>query len=83
LWSEFWSKYSDSGYRSVVTHATIAELAKGLRRLGVGPGDRVALLAATRPEWTVCELAVAGTGAVCVPIYPTSSGAAGRAGIRW
>jgi long-subunit acyl-CoA synthetase (AMP-forming) len=55
--------------------ATIAELAEGLRRRGIGPGDRVAPPAAIRPEWTVCDLAVAGTGAVCVPIYPTRAGA--------
>ncbi|MBO2451597.1 long-chain fatty acid--CoA ligase [Actinomadura barringtoniae] len=49
------------------------ELARGLVALGVTPGERVAVLAETRPEWTVCSLAIAAAGAVCVPVYPTNS----------
>src|SRR4051812_17804162 len=54
--------------------ATIAtEIALGLIALGIEPGDRVALMAETRPEWTYCHLAITLAGAVVVPIYPTSS----------
>jgi long-chain acyl-CoA synthetase len=49
------------------------EIAAGLAHLGVVPGDRVALLAGTRPEWTLCDLGVLCAGAVVVPIYHTSS----------
>ena len=49
------------------------ELARGLVALGVAPGDRVAILANTRPEWTLVDCAVFLTGAVAVPIYQTSS----------
>ena len=49
------------------------ELALGLRALGIAPGDRVALLCSTRPEWTYCDLAITMAGGVVVPIYPTSS----------
>jgi long-chain acyl-CoA synthetase len=49
----------------------VEALALGLRRLGVGPGTRVALLSETRYEWAVADLAVMGLGAIVVPIYPT------------
>ncbi|MBI2705731.1 MAG: long-chain fatty acid--CoA ligase [Actinobacteria bacterium] len=59
------------------TYAQLGEmvrpLAKGLLRAGVGPGDRVCILSNTRFEWTVANLAVSATGAIVVPIYPTSS----------
>ena len=57
----------------VELEASVNDIADGLIALGVRPGDRVALLAETRPEWTICDLAIAGIGAVCVPVYPTSS----------
>jgi len=51
--------------------ADVERLAMGLRDLGVGPGDHVALLSETRYEWAVADLAILGLGAVTVPIYPT------------
>src|SRR5919204_6489974 len=51
----------------------VAEIALGLIDLGIAPGDRVALLCNTRPEWTYCDFAIAGVGGVVVPIYPTNS----------
>jgi long-chain acyl-CoA synthetase len=51
----------------------VNECASALVDKGVSPGDRVALLAQTCPEWTVCDLAIAAVGAVCVPVYPTNS----------
>jgi long-chain acyl-CoA synthetase len=54
--------------------ATIVdELALGLVALGITAGDRVCVLANTRPEWTHASLAISRAGAVVVPIYPTSS----------
>ncbi|MFJ8436117.1 AMP-dependent synthetase/ligase [Kitasatospora sp. NPDC094019] len=50
---------------------TVDRLAAGLIRLGVRPGDHVGLVAETRPEWTLCDLAVARAGAVSIPVYPT------------
>ncbi|HUA06586.1 MAG TPA: long-chain fatty acid--CoA ligase [Solirubrobacteraceae bacterium] len=51
----------------------VDELALGLLGLGVEPGDRVSLLANTRPDWTYASLAISRVGAVVVPIYPTNS----------
>jgi long-chain acyl-CoA synthetase len=51
----------------------VDEIALGLVGLGLEPGDRVALLANTRPDWTYSSLAISRAGAVVVPIYPTNS----------
>src|SRR6185312_10449092 len=67
---------SAEGWREV-TYAELAEtverLALGLIGLGVQVGERVAILAKTRAEWTYADLAVTAAGAVVVPIYPTNS----------
>lgn len=49
----------------------IRDLGLGLGALGVEPGDRVAILSDSRPEWVVADLAALTAGAVTVPIYPT------------
>jgi long-chain acyl-CoA synthetase len=51
----------------------VREIAAGLLALGVGRGDRVALLAGTRAEWTLCDLGALCAGAVVVPVYHTNS----------
>jgi long-chain acyl-CoA synthetase len=53
--------------------STVDAVAQGLIDAGVAPGDRVCLLADTRPEWTYAQLAVLAAGAILVPIYPSSS----------
>jgi len=53
--------------------AEVAGVAKGLVAGGVRAGDRVALLARTRYEWTVLDYAIWTAGAVVVPVYETSS----------
>lgn len=57
----------------------VDELASGLVAAGVGPGDRVALMASTRLEWILVDLAVWTAGAITVPVYPSSS----PAQLRW
>ncbi len=51
----------------------VCEVALGLAALGVSRGDHVAILAESRPEWVVVDLAVLALGAVSVPLYPTLS----------
>jgi long-chain acyl-CoA synthetase len=53
--------------------AEVRELAAGFIAAGIRSGDRVALMSATRYEWTVVDYAILTAGAVTVPIYPTSS----------
>jgi len=49
------------------------EIARGLIAVGIGPGDTVAILASTRPEWTLVDCGVLCAGATVVPIYFTNS----------
>jgi long-chain acyl-CoA synthetase len=51
----------------------VSEVGRGLIDLGINPGDRVAILCTTRPEWTYADFGIATAGAVVVPIYPTNS----------
>ncbi len=51
----------------------IRATAKGLIASAVKVGDRVAIMAKTRYEWTVLDFAIWYAGAVVVPIYETSS----------
>lgn len=51
----------------------VLEVAAGLMGLGVGAGDRVCVMSATRYEWSLLDYAIWSAGAVTVPIYETSS----------
>src|SRR5947199_354813 len=63
------------GWREV-TWQTMAErvraIAAGLIDSGVAPGDRVALLSNTRPEWMEIDFAILACGALTVPIYEST-----------
>jgi long-chain acyl-CoA synthetase len=51
----------------------VRRLALGLIDLGVQKGDKVSILANTRPEWTYFDFAALTAGATVVPIYQTNS----------
>ena len=51
----------------------IRSIAKGLIAHGIARGDRVAIMAKTRYEWTILDFAIIYCGAITVPIYETSS----------
>ena len=51
----------------------VRSLSLGLIDLGVERGDKVAILANTRPEWTYFDFAALTAGATVVPIYQTNS----------
>ncbi|GKQ39660.1 long-chain fatty acid--CoA ligase [Streptomyces sp. A012304] len=53
--------------------AEVHAVAKGLIAEGLMPGDRVAVMARTRYEWTLLDFAAWAAGLVTVPVYPTSS----------
>jgi long-chain acyl-CoA synthetase len=52
---------------------TVRALSLGLMGLGVEKGDKVSILANTRPEWTYFDFAALTAGAVVAPIYQTNS----------
>lgn len=53
--------------------ARVRALARGLIACGLAPGDRVALMSATRLEWPLVDYAILAAGGVTVPVYETSS----------
>ncbi len=66
----------DGSWRQVSTAQFLADvrrLAKGLVAAGVAAGDSLAILASTRYEWAVADLAAWFAGAVVVPVYETSA----------
>ncbi|HEV2074667.1 MAG TPA: AMP-dependent synthetase/ligase [Thermoleophilaceae bacterium] len=70
-------RYSDAGswrdvsYRELGT--IVREIGRGLIALGIEPGERVAILSQTRPEWTYADFGALCAGAVSVPVYQTNS----------
>ena len=67
----------DTGSWVGKTYAEVGEVVKGLSLglidLGIAKGDKVAILANTRPEWTYFDFAALTAGATVVPIYQTNS----------
>jgi long-chain acyl-CoA synthetase len=51
----------------------VAALAASLRRIGLEPGDRVALVSENRPEWLIADLGIMAAGCVTVPTYTTNT----------
>src|SRR5438067_1326415 len=51
----------------------IAALSAGLKRIGLQPGDRVALVSENRPEWLIADLGIMAAGCVTVPTYTTNT----------
>lgn len=51
----------------------VANVAAGLRAQGVSPGDRVALVSDSRPEFLIADTAIMAIGAVTVPTYTTNT----------
>ncbi len=67
---------TDGGWQPVTAAqfaGRVGAVAAGLIAGGIGPGDRVGLMAPTSLEWAVCDFAIWAAGAVTVPIYETSS----------
>ena len=70
-----WSKHEET-WRPLSWRAAgdeISALSRGLRALGVAPGDRVALVSENRPEWVLAELAIMAARAITVPAYTTNT----------
>jgi long-chain acyl-CoA synthetase len=59
------------GVSSADLRAAVEETSMGLVSLGVGGGDRVAIVSENRPEWAIADLATLCAGAVDVPVYVT------------
>ncbi len=65
----------DGAWREVAWHDVafaVREIAAGLIDGGLVPGDKVAILAGTRPEWVDADLAIYAAGGITVPIYQSN-----------
>src|SRR5262249_41657567 len=70
-----WSKHQGT-YRATSWGATaeaVGALSRGLRALGIRPGERVGLVSENRPEWVIADLAIMAAGAITVPAYTTNT----------
>ncbi len=61
-----WKKYSTQDFVTI-SH----KLSAGLLKLGLQPGDKVAIISPNRPEWNFVDQACLEMGIVTVPMYPT------------
>ena len=52
----------------------VLHLARGLRKNGVNPGDRVAIFSENRLGWAISDFGIQSAGAITVPIYATNTG---------
>src|SRR5437660_10151440 len=70
-------RYKRDGEWRDVTYAQLSEIVQeiglGLIDLGLQPGERICILANTRPEWSYADMAATSAGLVVVPIYQTNS----------
>ncbi len=67
---------TDAGWQSLnwrQAGAQVFALAAGLVDLGVEPGERVAIVSATRIEWVLVDLAITCAGAATTTVYPSTA----------
>ena len=64
-------EWADISYAQLGT--IVREIALGLVDLGLEPGDKVSILAHTRPEWSQACFGILTAGGVLVTIYQTNS----------
>src|SRR3984957_9623980 len=70
-------RYKRDGAWHDVSYGELAEIVQeiglGLIDLGIEGGERLCILANTRPEWSYADMGATSAGAVVVPIYQTNS----------
>jgi long-chain acyl-CoA synthetase len=71
LWAKKDGQWRSTSWREAAD--TVAGLAAGLKRIGLGRGDTVMLVSENRPEWCIADLAIMAAGCVTVPAYVTNT----------
>ena len=68
------------GNSALETQSTVNKLSAGLIKLGISGNDytaegadKIAIISNNRPEWVFTDLAVQQTGAILIPLYPTTN----------
>ena len=63
-----WISFSTEEVQSIIDNFSL-----GLLKLGVTPGDKLAIISPNRTEWNFVDLGILQIGCVDVPIYPNIS----------
>jgi long-chain acyl-CoA synthetase len=70
-----WTPYSTTKVNDIIN-----QLSAGLLKLGISGNDftaegadKIAIISNNRPEWLFVDMAVQQTGAILIPIYPTTN----------
>ncbi|MCP4327714.1 MAG: long-chain fatty acid--CoA ligase [Alphaproteobacteria bacterium] len=71
LWSKRDGNYSPQSWIEV--RDEISNIYRGLKAIGIEPGDRVALVAENQPKWLIADCAIMACGAITVPAYTTNT----------
>ena len=71
LWAKSEDDWRPTSWRDAARQ--VSALSAALRRIGLEPGDRVALVSENRPEWLIADLAIMAAGCVTVPTYTTNT----------
>lgn len=70
-------KYRKQGRYVTLSYAQLYDralmVARGLKKLNVKPGDRIAILSENRAGWVIADLGILCAAAVTVPVYPTNT----------
>ena len=70
-------KYRKQGVFVTLTYAAYYEralmVARGLGKMNVKQGDRIAILSENRAGWVIADMGILCAGCVTVPIYPTNT----------
>ncbi len=71
LWAKRDGRYEPRSWRAAAEEVTA--LARGLKALGIKPGERVGLVSENRPRWMIADFAIMAAGAITVPAYVTNT----------
>ena len=71
LWAKREGRWRPTSWNE--TARQVAAIAASLKRIGLEPGNRVALVSENRPEWLIADLAIMAAGCVTVPTYTTNT----------
>lgn len=70
----FAAKYGEWHYVSIGEYMEKSNLVSyAIMAMGMGRGDKIAIISSNRPEWNYVDIGAQQVGAVLVPIYPTIS----------
>ncbi len=70
-----WRSFSTEEVSNTVNQLSLGLIAKGVhgKDQSAEESDKIAIISQNRPEWVFTDLAVQQTGAILIPIYPTTN----------